>query len=111
MSRCVMPEAVTPFFTKAIPGFGEMFRMLSWHEIGTSTMQSRALAGIAGGTVIFCLPGSTGACRLGMTQLILPQLDARTRPCNLVELLPRIRHEAAPCGHRHDHSHESGHKA
>ncbi len=91
--RDITPEAVRPFITKPIPGFGELFRMLSYQEIGTSTIQSRADAGIADGTVIFMLPGSTGACRLGMDSIILSQLDSRHRPCNLVELLPRIRHE------------------
>ena len=91
--RDITPEAVAPFITKPIPGFGELFRSLSYAEIGTSTIQSRADAGIADGTVIFMLPGSTNACRLGMDQIILSQLDARHRPCNLVELLPRIRHE------------------
>ncbi len=85
------PEAVKPLFDKEIEGFGEMFRYLSWEEIGTSTMQSRAVAGMANGTYIFCLPGSTGACRLGWSKLIAPQLDSRNRPCNLVELLPRLR--------------------
>ncbi len=89
----ITPEAMQPFITKSIPGFGELFRMLSFQEIGTSTIQSRADAGIADGTVIFMLPGSTNACRLGMDQIILSQLDSRHRPCNLVELLPRIRHE------------------
>ncbi len=85
------PEAVKPLFDKEIEGFGEMFRYLSWEEIGTSTMQSRTVAGMANGTYIFCLPGSTGACRLGWSKLIAPQLDMRNRPCNLVELLPRLR--------------------
>lgn len=91
--RDVTPEALAPLFTKPIPGFGELFRMLSYAEIGSSTIESRALAGIAGDTLVFCLPGSTGACRLGMDKIILEQLDARFRPCNLVALLPRIRHE------------------
>ena len=95
--RDLTPEAVKPFIAKSIPGFGELFRMLSYAEIGTSTIQSRADAGIAtNGTVIFMLPGSTNACRLGMDKIILSQLDASYRPCNLVELLPRIRHEPAP---------------
>lgn len=84
------PEAVAPLLDKTIDGFGEMFRNLSYAKIGTSTMQSRALAGVANGTYIFCLPGSTGACRDGWTQLISHQLDYRTRPCNLVELMPRL---------------------
>lgn len=91
--RDVTPEAVTPLITKPIPGFGELFRMLSYQEIGSSTIESRALGGVAGDTLVFCLPGSTGACRLGMDKIILEQLDARFRPCNLVALLPRIRHE------------------
>lgn len=95
--RDLTPEAAATFIKKSIPGFGELFRFLSYAEIGTSTIQSRADAGIAAnGTVIFMLPGSTNACRLGMDKIILSQLDASHRPCNLVELLPRIRHEPAP---------------
>jgi len=84
------PEAVRPLLDKVIDGFGEMFRMLSYDLIATSTMQSRALAGVANGTFIFCLPGSSGACKDGWTKLISHQLDFRTRPCNLVELMPRL---------------------
>jgi molybdenum cofactor biosynthesis protein B len=84
------PEAVSPLFDKTIDGFGEMFRSLSWHDIATSTLQSRCLAGVANGTYIFCLPGSTGACATGWDELIEKQLDNRTRPCNLAELLPRL---------------------
>ncbi len=91
--RDITPEALAPLITKPIPGFGELFRMLSYQEVGTSTIQSRAVAGIADDTIVFLLPGSTGACRLGMEKIILPQLDARHRPCNLTELLPRIRGE------------------
>ncbi len=91
--RDVTPEAVAELITKPIPGFGELFRMLSYDDIGTSTIQSRAEAGVADGTLVFLLPGSTGACRLGMDKIILQQLDARHKPCNLTELLPRIRHE------------------
>ena len=83
------PEAVQPLLDKIIDGFGEMFRSLSYDIIGTSTMQSRAIAGVANGTFVFCLPGSTGACKDGWTKLISHQLDYRTRPCNLVELMPR----------------------
>ncbi|HHB11920.1 MAG TPA: molybdenum cofactor biosynthesis protein, partial [Chromatiales bacterium] len=75
---------------KEIEGFGEMFRVLSFESIGTSTMQSRALAGVANGTYVFCLPGSSGACAEGWDKLIRAQLDYRTRPCNLVELMPRL---------------------
>lgn len=91
--RDILPEAVEPLTTKAIPGFGELFRMLSYDDIGTSTIESRAVGVIASGTIIFCLPGSTGACRLGMDKIILPQINSTTGPCNLVTLLPRIRHE------------------
>jgi len=85
------PEAIRPLLDKEIDGFGELFRMLSWEEIGTSTLQSRALGGLANTTFIFCLPGSTGACRTGWDRILQAQLDARTQPCNLVELLPRLR--------------------
>lgn len=84
------PEAVRPLLDKVIDGFGEMFRVLSYEDIGTSTLQSRAVAGVANGTFIFCLPGSSGACKDGWTKLIAKQLDYRTRPCNLVELMPRL---------------------
>jgi molybdenum cofactor biosynthesis protein B len=84
------PEAIQPLLDKVIDGFGEMFRVLSYESIGTSTLQSRALAGVANGTYIFCLPGSSGACKDGWTKLIVKQLDNRSRPCNLVELMPRL---------------------
>lgn len=84
------PEAIAPLLGKPMPGFGETFRALSFAEIGTSALQSRAFAGLANGTFVFCLPGSTGACRLAWDQLIRAQLDARTEPCNLVTLLPRL---------------------
>jgi molybdenum cofactor biosynthesis protein B len=85
------PEAVAPLLDKVIDGFGETFRNLSYQSIGTSTLQSRAIAGVANGTYVFCLPGSSGACKDGWTKLIHAQLDYRTRPCNLVELMPRLR--------------------
>jgi molybdenum cofactor biosynthesis protein B len=85
------PEAATPLFDKIIDGFGETFRNLSYQTIGTSTLQSRAVAGVANGTYVFCLPGSSGACKDAWTMLIERQLDYRTRPCNLVELMPRLR--------------------
>ena len=88
--RDTTPEAAAVLFDKRIDGFGEMFRAVSWEEINTSTMQSRAVAGVANATFIFCLPGSTGACRTGWGKLISHQLDYRTRPCNLVELMPRV---------------------
>ena len=84
------PEAVRPLLDKVIEGFGEMFRMISYELIGTSTIQSRAIAGVANGTFVFCLPGSSGACKDGWSRLIEHQLDYRTRPCNLVELMPRL---------------------
>lgn len=84
------PEALAPLLDKTIDGFGEVFRTLSYEEVGASTIQSRALAGVANGTYVFCLPGSSGACRTGWDKLIGPQLDYRTRPCNLVELMPRL---------------------
>lgn len=85
------PEAIAPLLDKQVPGFGEMFRALSFDEIGTSSLQSRAFAGLANATFIFCLPGSTGACRTAWEKLLQAQLDARTRPCNLVGLRPRLR--------------------
>ncbi|HET7843727.1 MAG TPA: molybdenum cofactor synthesis domain-containing protein, partial [Xanthomonadales bacterium] len=85
------PEAIEPLLDKLMPGFGETFRALSWHDIGTSTMQSRAFAGLANATFVFCLPGSTGACRLAWEKLLRAQLDARTKPCNLATLRPRLR--------------------
>jgi len=85
------PEAVEPLLDKLIPGFGEVFRMLSFEGIKTSTIQSRAIAGVANATYVFCLPGSSGACRDAWDQIISAQLDHRTRPCNLVELMPRLR--------------------
>ncbi len=84
------PEAIMPLLDKVLDGFGEMFRVLSYEDIGTSTLQSRALAGVANGTYIFVLPGSPGACKLAWEKLIGHQLDYRTRPCNLIELMPRL---------------------
>lgn len=94
--RDVTPEAVTPLLTKPIPGFGELFRWLSYEEIGTSTIESRAFAGVAGDTLVFCLPGSTGACRTAMDKIILPQLNSTSGPCNLAEMLPRIHRDPPP---------------
>lgn len=84
------PEAVTPLLDKVLDGFGEVFRMISYQEIKSSTVQSRAVAGVANATYIFCLPGSSGACRTAWQSLIKDQLDFRTRPCNLVQLMPRL---------------------
>ena len=84
------PEAIGPLLDKTIEGFGEMFRAISFEEIGTSSLQSRALAGVANRTFVFVLPGSSGACRTAWDRIIAAQLDYRTRPCNLVELRPRL---------------------
>jgi molybdenum cofactor biosynthesis protein B len=88
--RDVTPEAFHAVYEKEIAGFGELFRWLSYQKVGTSTIQSRATAGVAGGTYLFALPGSPGACRDGWDDIIKHQLDNRHRPCNLVELMPRL---------------------
>lgn len=88
--RDITPEAIKPLFDKEIEGFGEIFRSISYQYIKTSTIQSRALAGLANGTPIFCLPGSPGACKDGWDEVISHQLDSRHKPCNLVELMPRF---------------------
>jgi molybdenum cofactor biosynthesis protein B len=85
------PEAIRPLLDKEMPGFGEMFRFVSFEEIGTSTLQSRAFAGLANDKFVFCLPGSTSACRTAWEKLIRAQLDARTKPCNLAGLRPRLK--------------------
>jgi len=85
------PEALQPLLDKTMPGFGEMFRAISVDEIGTSSLQSRAFAGLANGTFLFALPGSTSACRTAWEKIISAQLDARTKPCNLATLRPRLR--------------------
>jgi molybdenum cofactor biosynthesis protein B len=90
--RDITPEAVTPLFDKTIDGFGEYFRYVSMSEIGTSTIQSRAIGGIANGRLIFCLPGSTGACKTAWTNILQSQLDQRTGPCNMAEM--RIRFDS-----------------
>lgn len=84
------PEAIRPLLDKVLDGFGETFRMLSYQDIKTSTIQSRAIAGVANATYLFCLPGSSGACRMAWDSLIKDQLDYRTTPCNLVQLMPRL---------------------
>lgn len=84
------PEAVKPLLDKTLDGFGEMFRSLSYQDIGTSTLQSRTIAGVANGTYVFVLPGSPGAVKLAWEKLIAHQLDYRTRPCNLIEMMPRL---------------------
>jgi molybdenum cofactor biosynthesis protein B len=88
--RDVAPEAIEPLFDKTLPGFGELFRQLSFDEIGASTIQSRATAGLCGRTLVFILPGSTGACRLALKAILIPQLDARTQPCNFAGLRARF---------------------
>lgn len=88
--RDVTPEACEAVFTKSIPGFGELFRHISYGIIGTSTIQSRALAGVARDTLIFALPGSTSACRDAWDHILITQLDNRFKPCNFIELLPRL---------------------
>ena len=85
------PEAVEVLFDKKIQGFGELFRQLSYEEIATSTIQSRVTAGVANGTYIFCLPGSSGACRMAWDRILAAQLDLRSKPCNFAELIPRLR--------------------
>lgn len=84
------PEAIEPLLDKTLAGFGEVFRMLSYQDIKTSTIQSRAIAGVANATYIFCLPGSSGACMTAWDRLINEQLDSTTKPCNLVQLMPRL---------------------
>jgi molybdopterin adenylyltransferase len=88
--RDVTPEAVTPLFDKVIEGFAVMFHQISFLSVGLSTLQSRAIAGLSGGTFIFCLPGSTGAVKDGWDKVISLQLDSRHKPCNLVDLMPRL---------------------
>jgi molybdopterin adenylyltransferase len=89
--RDITPEAMRKVWDKEIEGFGELFRLISFRSIGTSTIQSRACAGVARGTYIFCLPGSTGAVKDGWDQILKYQLDSRHKPCNFVELMPRLR--------------------
>jgi molybdenum cofactor biosynthesis protein B len=93
--RDVTPEAFKAVMEKEIEGFGELFRWISYQSIGSSTMQSRAVGGVAGGTYLFALPGSPGACRDGWREILKGQLDYRHKPCNLVELMPRLREGAA----------------
>ena len=94
--RDVTPEALEALFEKKIEGFGETFRWISFQKIGTSTMQSRATAGVANGTYIFALPGSTGACKDGWDDILRQQLDIRFRPCNFAELMPRLNEGKMP---------------
>ena len=94
--RDVTPEAFKRVLEKEIEGFGELFRWISFQKIGTSTIQSRAMGGVAGGTYLFALPGSTGACKDGWDDILRFQLDSRHRPCNLVELMPRLLEHLKP---------------
>ena len=94
--RDVTPEAFEALYDKPIPGFGELFRTISYDKIGTSTIQSRATAGVAGGVYLFALPGSPGACRDAWDGILATQLDYRHRPCNFVELMPRLRERETP---------------
>jgi molybdenum cofactor biosynthesis protein B len=93
--RDVTPEAFEAVYEKPIPGFGELFRYLSFQKVGTSTIQSRATAGLAKGTYLFALPGSPGACRDAWDDILVLQLDYRHRPCNFVELMPRLQEHVA----------------
>lgn len=93
--RDVTPEAFHAVYEKEIPGFGELFRMVSYQKIGSSTIQSRATGGVAGGTYLFALPGSTGACRDAWDDILVFQLDIRHKPCNFVELMPRLNEHLA----------------
>ncbi len=93
--RDVTPEALEAVAEKIIPGFGEMFRWISYQKIKSSTIQSRACAGVANGTYIFVLPGSTGACKDGWDEILVHQLDIRHKPCNFVELMPRLKEHLA----------------
>jgi len=94
--RDITPEAARRVIEKEIEGFGELFRWISYAKVGTSTIQSRALGGVARGTYIFCLPGSPGACRDAWDEILLTQLDSRHRPCNFVELMPRLMEHIKP---------------
>ena len=94
--RDVTPESFHAVYEKEIPGFGELFRHLSFRTIGTSTIQSRATGGVANGTYLFALPGSTGACRDAWDEILVYQLDYRHRPCNFVEIMPRLREHLVP---------------
>ena len=98
--RDTTPEAVTPLFDKQIEGYGELFRHISYRDIGTSTVQSRAVGGLANNTVIFCMPGSTNACRTAWDEIIREQLDSRHKPCNFVKLITAARVQVDECGTR-----------
>ena len=103
--RDVTPEAFHAVYEKEVAGFGELFRMLSYQKIGTSTIQSRATAGVAGGTYLFALPGSTGAVKDAWDDILLYQLDIRHKPCNFVELIPRLQEHLAQAAPALPHAH------
>lgn len=103
--RDITPEAFRQVLEKEIPGFGELFRWISYQKVGTSTVQSRALAGVAGGTYLFALPGSPGACRDAWEGILRFQLDSRHRPCNFVELMPRLMEHLKGDHHHHGPGH------
>lgn len=94
--RDVTPEAVRPLFEKEIDGFSALMHMISFQKVGTSTVQSRSLAGVIAGTYVFCVPGSPGACRDAWEGILKYQLDYRHRPCNFVEIMPRLEEHRAP---------------
>ena len=98
--RDTTPEAMLPLFDKQIEGYGELFRQISCRDIGTSTIQSRAVGGLANNTVIFCMPGSTNACRTAWVEIIQEQLDSRHSPCNFVKLITAARLQLDECGTR-----------
>ena len=98
--RDITIEVVSPLLDKVLPGFGELFRWLSYQEIGTSTIQSSAEGALCGQTYVFLLPGSTGGVRTGLEKILIPQLDHRLKPCNFVMLLPRIKNEPTGLGGR-----------
>ncbi len=99
-ARDITPEAVLPLFDKEVEGFGELFRHVSYHDIGSSTIQSRAIAGLANETVIFCMPGSTNACRTAWDSVIAQQLDSTYKPCNFVKQITARRLSGLDCGSR-----------
>lgn len=106
--RDVTPEAVRPLFEKEIDGFSALMHMLSFEKIGTSTIQSRSLAGVAGGTYIFCVPGSPGACKDAWNGILHYQLDFRHKPCNMVEIMPRLMEHMTPSAPKSDQEKVSG---
>ena len=107
--RDITPEAFAQVYEKEIPGFGELFRMISFQKIRTSAIQSRATAGLANGTYLFAIPGSTGACKDAWDDILVHQFDARHKPCNFVELMPRLKEHLPADTHHHDEARDGGH--